>query len=132
MSWNQDYKEEEIVANVTKPLKKIWDNLMPETFPFIVSFKTNRAFEVKQRREIGPYHMTEHFIDYDCDVKIDSTPMKKHGWDGEKITKELVDKAYGELYFTELRAKMVELMKYAGLKFSTFDAGGTLNAETND
>ena len=44
----------------------------------------------------------------------------------------MAKKAYGELYFLELRAKMVELMKYAGLKFSTFDAGGNLNAKAKD
>ena len=132
MSWSADYKKENIVKDHTKPLSKIWDNLMPTSFPYILDFKTNRASEIKIKRHIGPYSMTENFIDYDCDVVIDSTPMKKKGWDGGKITKEMYNEAYGELYFHELRAKMVELMKYAGLKFSNFDAGGTLNAVTND
>jgi len=29
MGWSKDYSEDEIVGDYTKPLKKIWDNLMP-------------------------------------------------------------------------------------------------------
>jgi hypothetical protein len=132
MSWSGDYKEEDIVKDYTKPLSKIWDNLMPTTFPHILNFKTKRAVEVAQKQYIGPYKTTNKFIDYDCDVTIDSEPLKRLGWDGGEISKELVNEAYGELYFHELRVKMVELMNYAGLKFSSFDAGGDLNAHTND
>lgn len=132
MSWSGDYKEEDIVKDYTKPLSKIWDNLMPTTFPHILEFKTNRAVEVAKKQYIGPYKTTNKFIDYDCDVTIDSEPLKGLGWDGGEISKELVNEAYGELYFHELRVKMVELMNYAGLKFSSFDAGGDLNAHTND
>ena len=132
MSWSGDYKEEDIVKDYTKPLSKIWDNLMPTTYPYVLEFKTNRATEVKLKKAIGPYHMEENFIDYNCDVVIDKTPLIKNGWDGGKISKELVKESYGELYFHGLRVKMVELMKYAGLKFSTFDAGGEINAHTND
>lgn len=132
MSWNSEYKKEEIVADYTKPLKRIWDTLMPTSYPYVLDFETHKAVEVKQVKSIGPYSMSENFIDYDCSVTIDNQPLLDIGWDGGQITDEMAKKAYGELYFLELRAKMVELMKYAGLKFSTFDAGGNLNAVAKD
>jgi len=76
--------------------------------------------------------MVENFIDYDCSLTIDNQPLIDLGWDGGNISAEMTKKAYGELYFHELRAKMTELMKYAGLKFSSFDAGGTLNAKAKE
>lgn len=131
MSWSADYNPDNIINDYTKPLSKVWDNLMPLSYPHVLEFKTNKVFEVLVKRKMGPYSMNENFIDYDCDVIIDKTPLVKNGWDGGPINKEMVDKCYGELYFNNLRAKMVELAQYAGLKFSTFDAGGTLNAKTN-
>lgn len=132
MSWSADYNPDNIINDYTKPLSKVWDNLMPLSYPHVLEFKTNKVFEVLVKRKMGPYSMNENFIDYDCDVVIDKTPLIKNGWDGGKISKELVKESYGELYFHDLRVKMVELMKYAGLKFSTFDAGGEINAHTND
>ena len=132
MSWNKEYNEKEIVANYTKPLKKIWDNLMPQSYPYILDFKTNKAVEVKQIRYIGPYSHTENFIDYNCDLKLDNQPLIDAGWDGGKITKELVDKAYGELYFHDLRAKMLQLSRYAGMNFGNFDMGGELKTRVDD
>jgi hypothetical protein len=131
MSWSADYNPDNIINDYTKPLSKVWDNLMPLSYPHVLEFKTNKVFEVLVKRKMGPYSMNENFIDYDCDVIIDKTPLEENGWDGGPINKEMVDKCYGELYFNNLRAKMVELAQYAGLKFSTFDAGGTLNAKTN-
>jgi hypothetical protein len=131
MSWSADYNPDNIINDYTKPLSKVWDNLMPLSYPHVLEFKTNKVFEVLVKRKMGPYPMNENFIDYDCDVIIDKTPLVENGWDGGPINKEMVDKCYGELYFNNLRAKMVELAQYAGLKFSTFDAGGTLNAKTN-
>jgi hypothetical protein len=132
MGWNSEYKQEEIVADYTKPLKKIWDSLMPTSYPYVLEFETHKVVEVKQVRSIGPYSMVENFIDYDCSLTIDNQPLIDLGWDGGNISAEMTKKAYGELYFHELRAKMTELMKYAGLKFSSFDAGGTLNAKAKE
>jgi hypothetical protein len=132
MGWTEEYDKKNIVADYTKPLKKIWDTLMPTSYPYIIDFDTDKAVEVKLKRSIGPYNMEENFIDYECSVTIDNQPLLDIGWDGGPITDEMAKKAYGELYFLELRAKMVELMKYAGLKFSTFDAGGVLNAKAKD
>lgn len=132
MGWSENYNEQDIVADYTKPLKKLWDNLIPKTYPHILEFKTNRAVEVKVRRMMGPYHMDEHFIDYNCDIKIDNQPLIDNGWNGGEIGKELVKKSYGENYFHELRHRMTQLMKYAGLNFSQFDSGGKFNIELDE
>jgi len=134
MSWSAEYKESEIVADYTKVLSKIWDNLMPTTYPYVLKFRTNKAVEVNKVNKIGPYHMNERFIDYDCYVLIDDEPLEKIGWNkDETISKEDADKAYGDLYFHEMRVKMVELSKYAGLKInSSFDFGGHLDANVGD
>jgi len=132
MGWTSEYEEKDIVKDYTKTLSKVWDNLMPLSYPYVLEFKTNKSVEVLVKRKMGPYTMSENFIDYDCDVIIDKTPLIENGWDGGPINKEMVDKCYGELYFHDLRVKMVELSQYAGLKFSTFDAGGTIDAKTND
>jgi hypothetical protein len=134
MSWSAEYKESEIVADYTKVLSKIWDNLMPTTYPYVLKFRTNKAVEVNKVNKIGPYHMNERFIDYDCYVLIDKEPLTKIGWNGEgDITEEMSDKAYGDLYFHDMRVKMVELSKYAGLKInSSFDFGGKLDAHVGD
>jgi hypothetical protein len=134
MSWSKEYKETEIVEDHTKVLSKIWDNLMPKTYPYVLEFRTNKAVEVNKINKIGPYHMNERFIDYDCYVLIDGKPLEKIGWNkGETISKKDADKAYGDLYFHDMRVKMVELSKYAALKInSSFDFGGNLDANVKD
>jgi hypothetical protein len=130
MSWFAEYKESEVVEDHTKGLSKIWDNLMPTTYPYVLEFKTNKAVEVHKITKMGPYHINEKFIDYDCYVLIDDEPLIKSGWSkGETISKEDADKAYGQNYFHDMRVKMVELSKYAGLGIkSSFDFGGHLDA----
>jgi hypothetical protein len=132
MGWSENYTEDEIVGDFTKPLSKIWDNLIPTLYPHVLSFKTNKVVEVKQIKKMGPYSMTERFLDYDCEVLIDNKPVVKIGWDGGEISKEMADKAYGENYFFNLRSKLVDLSKYAGLNFNQFDFGGKLRASVND
>ena len=46
MSWSEEYKESEIVEDHTRVLSKIWDNLMPTTYPHVLEFRTNKAVEV--------------------------------------------------------------------------------------
>jgi hypothetical protein len=132
MGWSKDYSEDEIVGDYTKPLKKIWDNLMPTTYPHILKFTTKRATEVKQKKKMGPYSMTENFIDFDCYVIIDNKPLVDFGWDGGPISLEMAEKAYGDSYFHNMRGAMVELMRYAGIKFSQFDFGGDLKIDVED
>ena len=134
MSWSEKYEESDIIEDHTKVLSKIWDNLMPKTYPYVLEFKTNKAVEVNKVKKMGPYHMNEKFIDYDCYVLIDKEPLVKIGWNGNgDISEEMTDEAYGELYFHDMRSKMVELSKYAGLKInSSFDFGGELDANVKD
>jgi hypothetical protein len=134
MSWNSEYKESEIVADHTRVLSKIWDNLMPTTYPYVLEFRTNRAVEVHKIKKIGPYNADEKFIDYNCYVLVDKEPLVKIGWNGDStVSEEMTIKAYGENYFMEMRRHMVELSKYAGLKIkSSFDFGGELDANVRD
>lgn len=132
MGWNNEYSEEEIVKDHTKVLSKIWDNLMPTSYPYVLKFKTNKAVEVFQVKTMGPYHMDENFIDYDCDIKIDNKPLFDAGWNGkDPLTKELVYNAYGKLYFNDMRGKLVELAKYANINLSHFDFGGDIHTTTD-
>ena len=133
MGWTEDYNEYDVVKDYTKVLKKIWDNLMPDSYPYVLEFKTNKAVEVFMVKKMGPYHMNENFIDYDCSVVVDNQPLIDVGWDGKgKISKELTEMAYGKNYFHDMRMKLVELEKYAGINFSQFDFGGELHARTID
>ena len=54
MSWYAQYKESEIVEDHTKGLSKIWDNLMPKTYPYVLEFNTNKAVEVHKVSKMGP------------------------------------------------------------------------------
>ena len=133
MSWDAEFSEEEVVRDYTKGLSKIWDNLMPQTYPHVLEFKTKKAVEVHKVKPMGPYHMNERYIHYDCFVLIDDGPLKKIGWTkGKTISKEEADEAYGSLYFHDMRMHMVDLSKYAGIKFSQFDFGGHLDANVKD
>lgn len=132
MGWESEYSEYDVVKDWTKPLSKIWDNLMPEIYPFVLSFETKYAKEVKKTKKMGPYHMTEHFIDYDCSVILDKKPLQDIGWESGPISKVMAYKAYGEHYFNDMRNKLVSLSNYAGLNFSQFDFGGILNASVKD
>ena len=134
MGWEAKYNDSEIVGNHTKGLSKIWDNLMPETYPYVLKFTTNSAVEVHKIKKMGPYHMSEKFIDYDCHVLVDRTPLDEIGWDGKsEVSREMTDEAYGERYFHDMRMTMVELSKYAGLGItSSFDFGGQLHATVKD
>lgn len=133
MSWYEFYDESEIVADHTKGLSKIWDNLMPTTYPYVLEFKTKKAVEVNKVQKMGPYSITERFIDYDCYVLIDKEPLVKIGWNGGTISEEMTYEAYGEHYFYNMRRHMVDLSKYAALKTnSAFDFGGSLDANVKD
>ena len=134
MGWEAEYKESEIVEDHTQVLSKIWDNLMPATYPYVLEFKTKKAVEIHKVKKMGPYHMTERYIDYDCYVLIDGEPLHEIGWTSKRpITKQESTKAYGGNYFDEMRFKMVELSKYAGLGIkSSFDFGGQLIANVED
>ena len=130
MSYSEKFNESDIVEDHTKVLSKIWDNLMPRTYPHVLEFTTNKAVEVLKIKKLGPYHMEGRFIHYDCHVLIDKEPLVNIGWNiNDDISDEMVDKAYGKNYFYNMKIKLIELSKYAALKIhSSFDFGGELDA----
>lgn len=127
------WKEEDTVIDYTDTAKKIWDEMMPKTYPHIKKFITKGVKEVEGRDKLGPYHMDYHKMIYSVFVEIDAEPMRRIGWTPkEKITKEIWQKAYGKDYFNEMRHRMRELIGYLGLKFSNFDFKGDVDAKTSD
>ena len=128
-----DFKEEDVVADHTKVLSKIWDTLMPSYYPYVLEFKTNMAREIYTTRRIGPYRSSERFLDFDVNVIMDSKPLYDNGWNGEdEITTEMADKAYGHDYFSNMRGEMSKLMAYVGLNFSIMSVDGNIDANVKD
>jgi hypothetical protein len=137
MSWTDtfkvDFKEDDVVADYTKILSKLWDNIMPSSYPYILEFKTKSAKEVHQKRKIGPYRRTDNFFYCDVLVIMDSKPLHDNGWDGKsEVDEKMVDKCYGDNYFHGMRTEMKDLMKYVGLEVSVFDFRAAIDAEVKD
>ena len=133
MSRSSEYKEEDVVADHTKVLSKLWDTMMPSTYPFVLKFKTNMAKEVHTTHKIGPYRRSERFLDFDVNVIMDSKPLFDNGWNGEdEITTEMSDKAYGFNYFSDMRKTMSKLMAYLGFKFTITSIDGNIDANVKD
>ena len=128
--WNDDDE----VIDQTNKVKKIWDLVMPQTYPYIIRFKTIGVKEVTHTKRMGPYSFTEHKIKFLAHVLMDSTPLVNAGWDGEsKIDDKLLMKAYGKEYFSKMREEMRSMLKYIGLgKFSNFDFGGHIQGTVNE
>jgi hypothetical protein len=129
----KDFKEEDVVADHTKVLSKLWDTMMPSTYPFVLEFKTNYVKEVYTTRKIGPYRIGERFLDFDVNVIMDSKPLFDNGWNGEdEITTEMADNAYGFNYFSNMRGTMSKLLVYVGLNFSITSVDGNIDANVKD
>ena len=129
----KDFKEEDVVADHTKILSKLWDTMMPSTYPYVLEFKTNYAKEIYTTHKIGPYRRSERFLDFDVNVIMDSKPLFDNGWNGEdEITTEMADKAYGFNYFSNMRGTMSKLMAYVGLSFSITSIDGNIDANVKD
>lgn len=129
----KDFKDEDVVADHTKVLSKLWDTMMPSTYPYVLEFKTNYAKEVYTTRKIGPYRSGERFLDFDVNVIMDSKPLFNNGWNGEdEITTEMADNAYGFNYFSDMRSAMSKLMPYVGLNFSITSVDGNIDANVKD
>jgi hypothetical protein len=129
----KDFKEEDVVADHTKVLSKLWDTMMPSTYPYVLKFKTNMAKEVHTTHKIGPYSRSERFLDFDVNVIMDAKPLYDIGWNGEdEITTEMADNAYGFNYFSNMRGTMSKLMPYVGLKFSITSIDGNIDANVDN
>lgn len=133
MGHTDKFKPEEVVADYTEVVSKLWDNVMPTHYPHILDFKTNKVLEVKHVERMGPYSMTEHFIHHDVNVLIDNSPLVDIGWNGvESISNDMVKRAYGDNYFYDMRNEMLKLLQYVGINFSHFDFGGPIHASVKD
>ena len=122
-----------MVADHTKVLSKLWDTMMPSTYPYVLEFKTNYAKEVYTTRKIGPYRSGERFLDFDVNVIMDSKPLFNNGWNGEdEITTEMADNSYGFNYFSNMRGTMSKLLVYVGLNFSITSVDGNIDANVKD
>lgn len=133
MSRHTEYKEEDVVADHTRILSKLWDTAMPSTYPHVLKFKTNMVKEVHTTRRIGPYRSSEKFLDFDVNVLMDSKPLYDIGWNGEdEITDEMSEKAYGPNYFSGMRTEMSKLMLYVGLNFSVMSIDGNIEARAGN
>jgi hypothetical protein len=129
----KDFKEEDVVADHTRIISKLWDTLMPSTYPYVLEFKTNYAKEVYTTHKIGPYFRGDRFLDFDVNVIMDSKPLFDNGWNGEdEITTEMADKAYGFNYFSNMRGTMSKLLTYVGLSFSITSIDGNIDANVKD
>ena len=122
------WDDKDKVIDQTKRVKKIWDTIMPETYPYIKKFDTEGVKEVEHIQRMGPYHMTERKIKFKVEVTLDSKPLKEIGWsENEEISNEMITKAYGKDYFYEMRNSMRRLLSYVGLdKYSNFDFVGDI------
>lgn len=122
------WEDKDEVIDHTKKVKRLWDTIMPETYPYIKKFDTIGVKEVKHIQRMGPYHMTERKIKFKVEIILDSEPLRKLSWsEDEKITDEMLKDAYGKDYFYEMRHKMHSLLSYIGLdKFSNFDFVGDI------
>lgn len=125
------WTDEDEVIDHTESVKKLWDSVMP-THPLIKSFETEGVKEIKHTARLGPYERLDHDLKYKVKAKIDSTPLKKLGWNGkDRITGEMVEKAYGKQYFIDLRERMRELCRFLGLRFSNFTFKGDIEFSTS-
>jgi len=131
-----DYKwdDDDIVVDHTKKVKKIWDMVMPQTYPYLIKFKTIGVKEVTHEKRMGPYSFKEHKVKFLAHVLMDSNPLVNAGWDGEtKIDEPLLIKAYGKDYFIKMREQMRDLLGYIGLgNFSNFDFEGHIQGAVNE
>lgn len=119
------WTDEDTVVDYTKPLKKLWDKLIPSSFPEITSFTTEGAKWVEHKKVLGPYHAWEEDLKFLVEIVLNQDPLIKLGWNGkDTISKELFNKAYGENFFYNVRQRMVEVAKHVGLNLSQFDLEG--------
>lgn len=120
------WTDKDNVVDYTQPMKKLWDNLMLSSFPKIKSFTTLGAMWVEHKKTLGiKYHMWEEDLKFSVEIVFNGDYLKELGWDGiSKVDPELFYKVYGKEIFTEIRQRMIEIAKYAGIKISQFDLEG--------
>lgn len=119
--WTDDDK----VEDYTEPMKKLWDNLVSPSFPQIKSFETVGVKWVEHIKYVGPYHMKEQDLKFLVKIVLNQSFLDNTGWkEGDKITQETFNLAYGEGFFYKVRLRMLELAKFVGLNLSQFELEG--------
>ena len=127
MAYEKQYvwTDKDLVEDYTEPIKKLWDNLITPSFPQIKSFETLGVKWVEHVKHIGPYNMKERDLKYLVKLVLDKKFLEDSGWkDGEKVTQEMFNMAYGEGFFYNVRLRMLSLVKFVGLNLSQFDLEG--------
>lgn len=110
------WDEDDVVTDHTRKVKKVWDNLIPESYPHVTGFDTIGVKWVESVEKMGPYSMPDHKLKYKVIVKLDSQPLLDSGWTRDiKLTWELFKKGYGEDFDYELRNLMRSLLPYVNL-----------------
>lgn len=117
-----NYSGEDIHTDYTDKLKKVWDNVIPKTFPNILEFDTKSAIWVEHKKTMGPYHIWEETMFAKVSLILSDKPFYKNGWDGKTtLTQEDFNKVYTKEFFMSLRERMYQLSKYLGLNLNNFN-----------
>ena len=117
----KNYTGEDVHEDFTKSLSKIWDNVIPESFPEILKFETESAIWVEHKKLLGPYSLWEEKMYVVVDLLLSSKPFYDHGWDGKRtITQKDFNEVYNNDFFNKLRERMYELAKYVGVRVNNF------------
>ena len=123
--WN----DEDQVVDETRKVKKIWDNVIPEMYPYVLKFETFGVAWVTHIKQMGPYTLTEKDLKFKAVATISVQPLKDIGFrkeDGPLNYKKFKE-AYGEEYDYELRNLMRDLLKHVNIDVSHFDFEGDLS-----
>lgn len=122
------WTEDDVVVDHTRKVKKIWDTIMPEYYPYVLEFNTIGVKWVEHEVKIGPLRGRDSDLKYKVDVTISIKPLVDSGWtEDTELTWDIFKKAYGDLYDNDLRNAMRELLPHVGLKnISHFDFEGDL------
>jgi len=121
--------------DITQLVKKVWDEVIPQSYPFVEKFDTIKCSDVRKTEVLGgQFYMTKNFINYHVKVYINTKPLKDAGWKpDEKISEQLWKDVYGEDYFNNLKGEMVDLLGFVGVrKPDNFEFIGEIEAFTID
>lgn len=122
--WSEDDK----VVDVTKKVKKLWDEIIPEIFNYVLKFDTEGVKWVDHTERLGPYQLTRKKLKFSVNATISIKPLMDTGWTEEdgQITLEKFKEAYGEDYDYNLRSLMREILPHVAINVSHFDFEGDL------
>jgi hypothetical protein len=122
------WTDKDLVEDYTEPIKKLWDNLVPPSFPQIKSFETLGVKWVEHKETMGPYYRFEQNLKFLVKLELHISFLNDAGWkNGEKVSQKTFDTAYGENFLYNVRGRMLSLVKFVGMNLSQFDLEGDFN-----